>query len=87
MIIIESPNEITPILEDFIRGYHRANTKHPETFQTLFEMCAVLSEETGEVSNAVLNYAHGLGGKEQIKQELIDTAAVCIRALEYLKTV
>ena len=87
MTTLETPPDLTPILEDFIRVYKRDSDLHPEQFSSLFEMCAVLSEETGEVSNAVLNYAHGIGGKEQIKQEIIDTAAVCIRALEYLKTV
>lgn len=82
---IELPDTLIPIFEDLIRGYNRANKLHPEQAGSLYEICAILSEETGEVSNAVIEYMKGNGDREQIKRELIDTAAVCIRALEYLR--
>lgn len=42
----------------------------------------ILSEETGEVANAVLELKHKVTGLEDLKKELVQVAAVCMAWLE-----
>jgi len=60
----------------------KAKTKHPNYPESLFEQLAIMQEEAGEVTKAVLHYFYERGSKEDIKKELIQTAAMCMRMLE-----
>ena len=44
-----------------------------------------MQEEAGEVTKAVLHYHYEGGSFEHIEEELIQTAAMCMRMLENLK--
>ncbi len=62
----------------------RAKNKHPNFPNDMFQQLAIMQEEAGEVTKAVMHY-HFEGGKLQdVKDELIQTAAMCMRMLENL---
>ena len=63
----------------------RAEKKHPNFPADMFRQVAIMNEEAGEVTKAVLHYHYENGGLENIKKELIQTAAMCVRMLDALK--
>ena len=63
----------------------KVKIKHPIWPEDMFEQLAVVTEEAGEVAKAVLHYKHEGGSMEDIRDELLQTAAMCIRMLENLK--
>lgn len=66
---------------------NRAKKKWPNWPENIFEQLAVMQEEAGEVTMAVLHYVHEGGNIEDVKSELIQTAAMCMRMLENLPMV
>ena len=62
----------------------RAEKKHPEFPADMFRQLAIMQEEAGEVTKAVLDYHYEKGTLEHVKEELIQTAAMCMRMLEHL---
>jgi NTP pyrophosphatase (non-canonical NTP hydrolase) len=48
-------------------------------------MDSIINEEKGEVSRAINQYDMEGGSKQAIKDELIQTAAMCIRMLKMLE--
>ena len=62
----------------------RAKEKHPDYPQNIFEQVAIMNEEAGEVTKAVLHYKREGGSLQDVKDELIQTAAMCMRMLEAL---
>jgi NTP pyrophosphatase (non-canonical NTP hydrolase) len=65
---------------------NRAEEKHPDYPQDIFQQLAIMQEEAGEVTKAVLHYHYENGTIEHIHKELVQTAAMCIRMLQNLKT-
>lgn len=73
-----------------IMGIHyelfKAEKKHPTwPVDNLFEQIAILSEEAGEVAKAALDFKDGKAPITELKEELMQTAAMCIRILKNLK--
>lgn len=62
----------------------RARKLHPNYPSGIFEKLAIMQEEAGEVAKAVLDLKAG-GTIEDVKTELIQTAAMCMRMLESLE--
>jgi NTP pyrophosphatase (non-canonical NTP hydrolase) len=60
----------------------RAEDKHLDFPSDMFRQVAIINKEAGEVTKAVLDYYYGNGPLEDIKKELRQTAAVCMRMLE-----
>jgi NTP pyrophosphatase (non-canonical NTP hydrolase) len=63
----------------------RAQKIHPNYPADMFRQVAILNEEAGEVTKAVLQYHYDGGSLENIRTELIQTAAMCMRMLDGLK--
>jgi len=63
---------------------NRAKKKHPIFPEDMFRQLAIMQEEAGEVTKAVLHYHYEGGTVKLIRNELIQTAAMCIRMLENL---
>ena len=59
----------------------RAEIIHPDYPTDMFRQVAILNEESGEVTKAVLDYHYEGGSIEHIQEELIQTAAMCMRML------
>lgn len=60
----------------------RAEKKHPIFPQDMFKQLAIMQEEAGEVTKAVLHYHYENGTMEHVRKELIQTAAMCMRMLQ-----
>jgi NTP pyrophosphatase (non-canonical NTP hydrolase) len=78
---IERLQKYLPIDEEL----KRAEKKHPNFPKDMFQQLAIMQEEAGEVTKAVLQYHFEGGDKEDIKSELIQTAAMCMRMLKALE--
>ena len=64
----------------------RAKKIHPNYPVDRFIQFTIMQEEAGEVAKAVYDYYHeNKGSLEDIKTELIQTAAMCVRMLETIK--
>jgi NTP pyrophosphatase (non-canonical NTP hydrolase) len=70
--------------EPIDRELNRAYKKHPGYPVDMFRQLAIMQEEAGEVTKAVLHYHYEDGTVEHIREELIQTAAMCMRMLENL---
>jgi len=68
-----------------INALKEAKEKHPVWPEDIFEQLAILQEEAGEITKAVLDYKTGDGSKEDLQKEVYQTAAMCLRFLENLK--
>lgn len=62
----------------------RAKKLHQNYPTDMFQQLAIMQEEAGEVTKAVLDYSDGKDTIEHIREELIQTAAMCLRMLENL---
>ena len=62
----------------------RAEKKHPDFPDDMFRQLAIMNEEVGEVTKAVLHYHYEGGTIYDIREELIQTAAMCMRMLKDL---
>ncbi len=63
---------------------NRAKKLHPNYPFDMFRQVAIMNEEAGEVTKAVLHYHYENGSLDDIKKELIQTMAMCMRMLESL---
>ena len=74
-------------LQKFIpvqKELQRANKLHPNFPKDIFQQLAIMQEEAGEVTKAVLDYHFGKDTIEHVREELIQTAAMCMRMLQNL---
>lgn len=60
----------------------RAEKKHPIFPNDMFRQLAIMQEEAGEVTKAVLHYHYENGALDHVREELIQTAAMCMRMLQ-----
>ena len=68
-------------------AYEQAVDKHPdETWpKDVVHMTAIMAEEAGEAIQAANDVAHADGSLDQLRLELAQTAAMCIRCLVNLE--
>ena len=62
----------------------KAEKKHPDYPEDMFRQVAIMNEEAGEVTKAVLHYHYEDGSIEDVRTELRQTAAMCMRMLKHL---
>lgn len=77
---LERLEKYSPIDRELIR----AKEKHPDYPENMFQQLAIMQEEAGEVTKAVLHYHYENGSLSDVRNELIQTAAMCMRMLENL---
>ena len=65
----------------------RAESIYPDYPKDMFRQLAIMQEEAGEVTKAVLDYCYANGTLDQVKEELIQTAAMCMRMLKILECI
>ena len=63
-------------------GY--AENKFPMWPTDIIHSVAIMAEESGEAVKATLDYACDRGSADQVREELIQTAAMCVRAISAL---
>lgn len=73
-------------LQAIFRELEKAKSKHSWDILdgNIVEMTAILAEEAGEVVRAALQLKYEDGSVEALRKELHQTAAMCLRVLEYL---
>lgn len=84
-VTIEIPIQLVPHIELILFEYEKACKKHPVFAENELMASAILSEETGEVSKAILDHLLGQESKDNIKIETAQVGAVVLRMLEMLK--
>jgi len=62
----------------------RAESKHPNWPEDMVYGMAIVTEESGEAMRAAVQYEMEDGHINEVKTELIHTAATCIRMLKNL---
>lgn len=72
----------TKIFEVIDAEVERAESKHPDYPKDMYKQLAIMQEEAGEVTKAVLHYEYEFGSLNDVKKELIQTAAMCVRMLK-----
>lgn len=78
---VERLKKFTPIQDEL----ERAERKHPDFPDDMFHQLAIMQEEAGEVTKAVLHYKYEGGSFEHIREELIQTGAMCMRMLQNMR--
>ena len=76
---------ILQILKDIWSELRKAKLKHPNYPSDNLYRMAIINEEAGEATRAVLHILEGKGTKEELEKELIQTAAMCLKFLNALK--
>ena len=72
------------VLSDILQEVERAKGKHPEWPDDIIHAVAIVAEESGEAVRAALNHVYHGGAIDEVRTELVQTAATCIRALDNL---
>lgn len=62
-----------------------AKKKHPIWPENIHKRMSIVIEEIGEVSKAILQYEDEGGDWDEIKKEMEQSAAMCVRFLESLE--
>ena len=73
--------EIMYTLQEILAEYRKACEKHPEWPSDILHQIAIVNEESGEATRAALQYVYENGSIEEVKKELIQTGAMCLRML------
>lgn len=78
-------------LSDVRQEFERATEKHGSPMLSPHEMIAIIGEEFGEACKAMVQAHHGETENDsekwaEFRNELIQTAAMCIKAIAYFDT-
>ena len=60
----------------------RAETKYPDWPADLIHQVAIMQEESGEAIRAALNHVYHGEPLADVREELVQTAAMCLRCLK-----
>jgi hypothetical protein len=69
---------------EILKELQRAETIHPFYPIDPFKQLAIMQEEAGEVTKAVLDWQDGKDTVKHVREELIQTAAMCMRMIKNL---
>lgn len=72
------------ILTDIVIELERAKKLHPNWPADIIHAVAVVAEESGEAVRAALNMHYQGGSIADLRTELVQTAAMCVRMIENL---
>ena len=81
----QKDKKIQEALFEFQAELQKAEYKHPDFPDDLIHQLSVMVEEAGEAVQAANQYIYEGGEFENVKKELIQTGAMCLRCLINLK--
>ena len=70
------------IIGDIVAELRRAEAKYPAWPTDLIHQVAIMQEESGEAIRAALNHVYHGEPLEDVRGELVQTAAMCLRCLK-----
>ena len=73
------------IIEAIQAEVERAEKLHPYWPEDIIHATAIMNEEAGEAIRAALNAVYQGGSIEDLRTEVVQTAATCIRILKNLQ--
>lgn len=71
----------TYICDEIYDELLKAMTQHPKFPADLIHQIAIMSEEAGEAVRAANLAVHESGSIDDVRKELVQTAAMCVRCL------
>jgi hypothetical protein len=72
------------IINEILLELQRAEDLHPNFPIDVVRQVAIMSEESGEAVRAANQFDNEGGSLDDVRKELIETAAMCIRVIENL---
>ena len=78
-------NKFDKIIDDIYHEYCSACKIHPVWPEDIIHAVAIMAEESGESTRAALNYVYEEQPLNELKKELVQTAAMCVRVLINIK--
>ena len=75
---------MTSIIEEVMDELGRAELKYPVWPEDVIHQVAIMAEESGEAVRAALNHVYHGESVETLRDELVQTAAMALRALKNL---
>jgi hypothetical protein len=72
-------------IDAILKELERAEKLHPQWPISTLDQVAIMVEEAGETIRAALNYKYHGGSIDEVRTELIQTGAMCVRCLKKLQ--
>ena len=69
------------LIGEIFAEWKRSEKLHGDMPDNMFEQIVIVNEEIGEVNKAVLHYHYESGSLDEIKKELIQSTAMCLKML------
>lgn len=73
------------IIEEILTELTEAKAGHPHWPDDIIHAVSIMNEEAGESIRAALNYVYENETLDDVKKELVQTAAMCFRCLENIE--
>jgi NTP pyrophosphatase (non-canonical NTP hydrolase) len=72
------------IVKEILSEIDSSIEKHGDLPQDMFQQITIVNEEVGEANKAVLHFHYEGGNLRDVRKELIQSAAMCIKMISQL---
>jgi NTP pyrophosphatase (non-canonical NTP hydrolase) len=85
-LLIKGSDAVDKWLDEFLWELINAEKKHPGWPDDVVHASAILAEESGELTQAALDYHYSNGAAERLAEEAVQCGAMALRFLLHLET-